>query len=57
MEITKAEAFQQAGPPTSADVVPDSVALARLVEEVRSDRVGEPFSPTAYNRTYHRHNR
>lgn len=32
----------------------DSVALRRLVEEVRSD---EPLNVTAYNRTYHRHNR
>jgi hypothetical protein len=33
----------------------ESAALARLVEEVRN---GERCpSPTAYNRTYHRHNR
>jgi hypothetical protein len=32
----------------------DSVALARLAEEVR---VGEETRPNAYNRTYHRHNR
>ena len=32
-----------------------SAALARLVEEVRNK--GEPASSTAYNRTYHRHNR
>ena len=31
-----------------------SVALGRLIEEVRN---GEATSPTAYNRTYHRHNR
>ena len=35
----------------------DSVALSRLIEEVRKDGPGEPFSPTAYNRMYHRHNR
>ena len=34
-----------------------SVALARLIQEVRNDDDGERFSPTAYNRTYHRHNR
>ena len=34
-----------------------SVALARLVKEVKIDDDGERFSPTAYNRTYHRHNR
>ena len=33
----------------------DSAALARLVEEVRNK--GETVSSTAYNRTYHRHNR
>ena len=31
-----------------------SVALDRLIEEVRD---GEATSPTAYNRTYNRHNR
>ena len=34
-----------------------SVALARLIEEVRNNEAGELASPTAYNRTYHRHNR
>lgn len=34
-----------------------SVALARLVEEVRNNGDGGPASATAYNRTYHRHNR
>lgn len=34
-----------------------SVALARLIDEVRNDDPEEPFSPTAYNRMYHRHNR
>ena len=57
MEITKPEAFRGATSPTTADVVPDSVALARLVDEVRADRTGDAFSPAAYNRTYHRHNR
>lgn len=32
----------------------DSVALARLIEEVRG---GDQISFEAYNRTYHRHNR
>ncbi len=36
------------------DVVIDSVALARLLDEVRNE---EPVSTTAYNRTYNRHNR
>jgi hypothetical protein len=35
----------------------ESVALARLIEEVRNDGAGQLGSPTAYNRTYHRHNR
>lgn len=35
----------------------DSVALTRLIEEVRNRGDGEIDSPTAYNRTYHRHNR
>ena len=34
-----------------------SVALARLVEEVQNCGDGDLPSPTAYNRTYHRHNR
>lgn len=34
---------------------PESIALRRLIEEVRSE--GGIISPTAYNRTYHRHNR
>ena len=34
-----------------------SAALARLIDEVRNDDPEEPFSPTAYNRMYHRHNR
>ncbi len=34
-----------------------SVALARLIEEVQNDGGREVASPTAYNRTYHRHNR
>lgn len=40
------------------DIEPTSIgsaALARLVEEVRNK--DEPAASTAYNRTYHRHNR
>ena len=42
--------------PASLDLVlTDSVALRRLIEEVRNDA---PLTLiTAYNRTYHRHNR
>lgn len=42
--------------PASLDLVlADSVALRRLIEEVRNDA---PLTlSTAYNRTYHRHNR
>jgi hypothetical protein len=32
----------------------DSAALARLLDEVRNDTA---FNPSAYNRTYNRHNR
>ena len=34
----------------------DSVALQRLIEEVRADPM-QPLGASAYNRTYHRHNR
>ena len=34
-----------------------SVALARLIEEVQNSGDGKFVSPTAYNRTYNRHNR
>ena len=35
----------------------DSVALGRLIEEVRDVGAGQLFPAAAYNRTYHRHNR
>lgn len=35
----------------------DSVALQRLIEEVRQQDSGGPFDTSLYNRTYHRHNR
>jgi hypothetical protein len=35
----------------------DSVALARLVEEVRNTGGEAAADTSAYNRTYHRHNR
>ena len=34
-----------------------SVVLARIAEEVRNNGEGGLASSTAYNRTYHRHNR
>lgn len=34
-----------------------SVALRRIVEEVRNEGESEFLESTAYNRTYHRHNR
>jgi hypothetical protein len=34
----------------------ESLALARLVSEIRSDNAAG-LHATAYNRTYHRHNR
>lgn len=39
---------------TPSDVVLSSVALERIVAEVRS---GAPLPTTGYNRTYNRHNR
>ena len=35
----------------------DSVALQRLIEEVRQAENGNNADTTLYNRTYHRHNR
>ena len=35
----------------------DSVALQRLIAEVRQREPEGPFDTTLYNRTYHRHNR
>ena len=36
---------------------PDSVALQRLIAEVRQAELIGPLDTTLYNRTYHRHNR
>jgi hypothetical protein len=41
-------------PQPAVEVDLDSVALARVLDEVRNDAV---FNPSAYNRTYNRHNR
>ncbi len=35
----------------------DSIALSRLIEEVRNVSDPDRRDVTAYNRTYHRHNR
>ena len=35
----------------------DSVALQRLIAEVRQSDGEGPFDATLYNRSYHRHNR
>lgn len=35
----------------------DSVALQRLIAEVRQSNGEGPFDTTLYNRSYHRHNR
>lgn len=35
----------------------DSVALQRLIAEVRQSDGEGPFDMTLYNRSYHRHNR
>ncbi len=51
------KAFDAAPTPKTIDLKPlDSIALARLIEEVRNTGE-ERLDVTAYNRTYHRHNR
>jgi hypothetical protein len=37
------------------EIVRNSVAIKRLIEEVRNDEATD--HPTGYNRVYHRHNR
>lgn len=50
--------FPQQPAPKTVGLKPiDSVALARLVEEVRNTGGAGVADATAYNRTYHRHNR
>lgn len=47
-------------PRSAGDLISEplaSVALARLIEEVRHAGDGATVDLTAYNRTYHRHNR
>jgi len=51
------KAFKAPLAPKTVGIQPlDSVALARLIEEVRNTG-DEGLDATAYNRTYHRHNR
>lgn len=42
------------GTPSELEVDLESVAIARLIEEVRAEETGVPRS---YNRTFNRHNR
>lgn len=52
---TPARDLADASPAPLDLVLADSVALRRLIEEVRNEA---PVTlTTAYNRTYHRHNR
>lgn len=45
-------------PADAIDLPPvDSVALQRLITEVRQRDTEGTFDTTLYNRTYHRHNR
>jgi hypothetical protein len=53
----RAAASQPNDRPALTIEIIESVALARLIEEVRNEGAGPLGSPTAYNRTYHRHNR
>ena len=52
MESTRIAPTAEKAPPTAVRL--DSVALARLVEEVRNSAESQP---TAYNRMHNRHNR
>jgi hypothetical protein len=54
MNITENLAMLGSAETVDSSVSIDSVALARLVEEVRS---GDSVDATSYNRTYNRHNR
>lgn len=50
--------FPPTEPAAVIDLPPvDSVALQRLIAEVRQQDCGGSFDTTLYNRTYHRHNR
>lgn len=51
ISVEAPEANQQ---PVTSDVALDSTALSRILNEVRND---VPSNPSAYNRTYNRHNR
>ena len=58
--MTDTHAAKLSQPPERLDIPLEnftSPALARIIEEVRNDRASGPDSTTAYNRTYHRHNR
>ncbi|AEH89912.1 YhhA family cyclophane-containing RiPP [Mesorhizobium opportunistum] len=44
-------------PPEIDLALVDSVALQRLIAEVRQKDLEGPLDVTLYNRTYHRHNR
>jgi hypothetical protein len=53
---TPAPAMQKATDDLDLDAV-DSVALRRLIEEVRNTGGPGSVDGAVYNRTYHRHNR
>jgi hypothetical protein len=53
---TPAPASETATDDLDLDAV-DSVAIRRLIEEVRNTGGPAPGEQTTYNRTYHRHNR
>lgn len=54
--MNKVETLQEdvAGPASELSPKMDSIALLRLIDEVRTS---EPILTGAYNRTYNRHNR
>lgn len=47
----------EGGSPAIDLPIVDSVALQRLIAEVRQSEGDGPFDATLYNRSYHRHNR
>lgn len=52
--LPSAETTRVVGTEDDLDVAIDSLAIRRLVEEVRTEETGVPRS---YNRTFNRHNR
>lgn len=55
MSATESASITTSSEPVELSLKIDSIAINRLIEEVRA---GDPIAPAAdYNRTYNRHNR